>query len=152
MKTIKKPWDYGPLRVQENGRYLANGERPFFWLGDTGWLLFQKLTFAETELYLENRRDKGFTVIQATLIHTLPKAGPGDPLYNNQLSCALGNNDFACPDKEGEFWRHADAVLDKAGELGLYMGLLPAWGSMVKQNFLTEIGRASCRERVLKTV
>jgi hypothetical protein len=139
-EILRKPRETGLLRVQENGRYLANGERPFFWLGDTAWLLFQNLTLEETELYLKNRRDKGFTVIQATVIHTLPKADSGDsslPLNKNQLSCALQNNDFARPDKEGEFWRHADAVLNKAEELGLYMGLLPAWGSMVKQNILT---------------
>jgi len=33
------------LRVTENHRYLMDSEgNPFFWLGDTGWLLFSKLT------------------------------------------------------------------------------------------------------------
>jgi hypothetical protein len=33
------------LRVSENGRYLVGPEgKPFFWLGDTAWLLFQMTT------------------------------------------------------------------------------------------------------------
>ena len=35
-----KPWDNGKLKVSDNQRYLQfeNGQ-PFFWLGETGWLL-----------------------------------------------------------------------------------------------------------------
>jgi len=41
--------------VSENHRFLVtNRGAPFFWLGDTGWLLFAKLSREEAELYLEN--------------------------------------------------------------------------------------------------
>jgi hypothetical protein len=55
----------GQLKVAPNGRYLmtASGQ-PFFWLGDTGWLLFNKLKREEAETYLEDRRKKGFNVIR----------------------------------------------------------------------------------------
>src|SRR5690606_16009942 len=60
----------GPLKVSANGRYFTTASgAPFFWLGDTGWLLFNKLTREEAEKYLENRRAKGFNVIQAMLVH-----------------------------------------------------------------------------------
>jgi len=44
------------LRISDNKRFIEteNGD-PFFWLGDTGWLLFTKLTREETEKYLEDR-------------------------------------------------------------------------------------------------
>lgn len=60
------PWDNGKLKVNENGRYLQheNGA-PFFWQGDTGWLLFQRLNRDEVKQYFANRRDKGFNVIQS---------------------------------------------------------------------------------------
>jgi hypothetical protein len=33
------------LKVSENQRFLMDSEgKPFFWLGNTGWLLFSKLT------------------------------------------------------------------------------------------------------------
>jgi hypothetical protein len=58
--------DMGPIRVSENGRYFVdqNGH-PFFWLGDTQWQLLRSFTLAEAEEILENRRQKGFTVVQA---------------------------------------------------------------------------------------
>ncbi len=36
------------------------------------------------------------------------------------------------------FWEHCDAILEMAKELGLYIGLLPAWGSLVKNQYITE--------------
>ena len=51
----------GRLKVTADGHYLQyeNG-KPFFWLGDTGWELFHRLTKEEIERYLENREKKGF--------------------------------------------------------------------------------------------
>lgn len=62
-----KPWDYGTLGVSKNGKYLVNGEEPFFGLGDTAWLLFQKLSLEEAYVYLRNRKEKGYNVIQELL-------------------------------------------------------------------------------------
>ena len=59
------------LTVSENGRYLTAGGKPFFWLGDTGWLMLSKLNRSETETYLEGRKEKGFNVIQVMLLHSL---------------------------------------------------------------------------------
>lgn len=56
----------------ENHRFLTYSDgKPFFWLGDTGWLLFSKLNCEEAEKYLENRAEKGFNVIQAMVLHEL---------------------------------------------------------------------------------
>lgn len=63
------------LKISENNRYIQteNGD-PFFWLGDTGWLLFSKLTREEAEKYLEDRRQKGFNVIQVMVLHSVKNA------------------------------------------------------------------------------
>lgn len=113
-------WDYGKLRVQENGRYLANGDRPFFWMGDTAWLLFQKCTPEEAYLYLRNRKEKKYSVIQATLVHTLS-----------------GNNVIFTPQNTPDYWERCVQIVDMAADLGLYMALLPCWGSFVKDGLLT---------------
>ena len=139
--SIKKPWDNGILKVTENRRYLTNGDKPFFWLGDTAWLLFQNLNLEQCYTYLKNRVEKGFNVIQATLVHTLPGAdldANSLPVNRNNIRCALVGRDFAQPDIEGGFWDHVDAVVSMAEDLGIYMGLLPAWGAMAKQGLLNE--------------
>lgn len=121
-----KPWENGVLRVSDNQRYLCNGEQPFFWLADTAWLLFQQCSLEETYVYLRNRRDKGFSVIQAVLLHNMEGAAAN--------SLAEAGKDVTDP----LFWEHCDKVVKMAEELGLYMGLLPAWGAMVKGGVLNE--------------
>src|SRR5688500_11348347 len=56
----------GQIQVTADGHFLmqANGE-PFFWLADTAWELFHGLDRSETEQYLQDRAQKGFTVVQA---------------------------------------------------------------------------------------
>src|SRR4051794_27727448 len=71
-----KPFDgpsidfaHGDLRVSDNHRFLVHADgTPFFYLGDTAWELFHRLTLADSERYLENRRAKGFTVIQTVAL------------------------------------------------------------------------------------
>lgn len=79
------------LKVSENKRFLVdeNGN-PFFWLGDTGWLLFSKLDRGEAEAYLADRAQKGFNVIQVMLLHDLS-------VVNAYHDSALVGRNIACP-------------------------------------------------------
>ena len=46
------PWAAGPIRVHAGGQYLQQADgAPFFWLGDTAWLLPQKLNREEVKTY-----------------------------------------------------------------------------------------------------
>ena len=122
-----KPWDFGQLQVSENKRYLMNGAKPFFWLGDTAWLLFEKLSETDIRAYLQNRKHKHFNVIQATLVHSSPAASGCDILVDG---------DFAKPNVNGKYWATVDQAVATAEELGIYMALLPSWGSWAKRGLL----------------
>lgn len=119
-------WDKGILRVSDNRKYLRNGDIPFFWLGDTAWLLMQQCSMEETFLYLKNRKDKGFNILQATLVHSLP----------GEKMSSLANIKKDVTTKE--YWNHCVEVVEMARNLGLYMALLPAWGSVVKSGIFQE--------------
>jgi len=123
------------LKVSENHRYLAdeNGN-PFFWLGDTGWLLFSKLNREDAEKYLTDRAKKGFNVIQIMMLHSLgTKNFYGDSaLINQNVATPLITEGNSFEDKKQyDFWDHMDFVIDKAAEKGLYVGLVPVWGGNV---------------------
>ncbi len=108
------------LEVSENRRFLqeANGA-PFFYLADTAWCLFQRLTLEETETYLQDRAAKGFNVIQMVALGELDA-------QNRAGDAPFENND---PTKPVEaYWRHVDEVVKRTNELGMYAGLLPTWG------------------------
>jgi len=113
----------GKLKISENKRFIEfeNG-KPFFYLADTGWELLHRLSKADAEKYLENRREKGFTVIQAVALAELdglntPNAEGEKPLIDNN------------PEKPNEkYFAHVDWVIKKAAEKGIFIGLLPTWG------------------------
>ena len=113
----------GGLSVSADGRHLVGEDgKPFFWLGDTAWELLHRASADETELYLEDRRRKGFTVIQTVVLAEL--GGLRDPNPNGDLP--LTGNDPARPNQA--YFRHVDAVLAMAEAKGLYLALLPTWG------------------------
>ncbi|WP_347156932.1 glycoside hydrolase family 140 protein [Pontibacter chitinilyticus] len=111
------------LKVSNNKHYIVtDANKPFFWLGGTAWELFHRLTKEEAKTYLEDRAGKGFTVIQAVILAELD----GLKTPNVYGDVPLLNND---PTRLNEkYFKHVDAVIKQAGQLGLYMGLLPTWG------------------------
>jgi hypothetical protein len=122
--------DKGVLRVSEDGRFLQyeNGD-PFFYLGETAWELFHRLSYQEAETFLENRRQKGFTVIQAVLLAELD--GLRTPSVNGEVP--LVDLD---PDRPNEtYFQFVDSVVQLAATKGLFMGLLPTWGDKVDQQW-----------------
>src|SRR5260221_4886727 len=65
------------LKVSSNGRYFVDQDgKPFFYLGDTAWFLFQRLDRKELDDYLKGRARKGFTVIQAYVLRRLEARPP----------------------------------------------------------------------------
>lgn len=111
------------LRISDNDRYIVYSDgKPFFWLGDTAWELFHRTTREEADIYLKNRAEKGFNIIQAVVLAEL------DGL---RVPNAYGETPFdgIDPAKINEaYFEHVDYVIDKANELGMYVGLLPTWG------------------------
>nr|WP_199074933.1 glycoside hydrolase family 140 protein [Pedobacter sp. ASV19] len=123
------------LQVSDNGHYLTKDGQPFFWLGDTGWLLFNKLTREQAVQYLEDRKQKGFNVVQAMVLHTVPSVNIyGDSsLVNGDVSKpAVTKGDSFADAEQYDFWDHIDYVIDQAKERGIYMALVPVWGTNVK--------------------
>jgi len=65
------------LKVSPNGRYFVHQHgKPFFYLGDTAWLLFQRLNREEVDEFLKDRAGKGFTVIQSYVLRGLEANHP----------------------------------------------------------------------------
>ncbi len=114
------------LKISENKRFLIKADgTPFFYLGDTAWELFHRLNREEADNYLKNRAAKGFTVIQGVVLAEL--AGLKDPNPYGHLP--LINNDPTQPNEA--YFEHVDYIVNRAAELGLYIGMLPTWGDKV---------------------
>lgn len=114
---------HGKLMVDPGGRTLRHEDgTPFFYLGDTAWELFHRLGRADAETYLENRRAKGFTVIQAVMLSEL--GGIAVPNANGDLPF----DQFDTDKPNEKYFANADAIVDIAAGKGLVIGVLPSWG------------------------
>lgn len=128
------------LRISDNQRYLQYTDgRPFFWLGDTGWLLPERLDRSEADYYLMKCRLAGYNVVQVQVMD-------GVPSYNiyGQPSLIDGWN-FNGIDRKGiyGYWDHLDYIIDLAQKNGIYIGMVCIWGSMVKDGRIDVEGAKS---------
>ncbi len=130
------------LAVSPNGRYLQTADgTPFFWMADTAWRLLQRLTREEVVQYLEDRKQKGFNVVQLVIAGGSRERNLyGAPAFADgrldQPRVTPGNN--PADPQEYDYWDHLDFVLDEAGARGIYLAMLPAWCSFAKSKALNE--------------
>ncbi len=123
---LSQPSRHGVIQASANGHYLQYADgTPFFWLGDTGWEMFHRLSYPEINTYLENRRQKGFSVIQAVLLAEFD--GLRTPDRNGDVP--LLNENPATPNER--YFLFVDSVVALAASKGLVLALLPTWGDKV---------------------
>jgi hypothetical protein len=121
------------LGVSSSGRFLTLQGKPFFWLGDTAWLLTQVPSRDELELYLETRAEQGFTVIQLTAVMgeqrvwgaTRPGTRGQRPFVDFDVSkpAVTPGNDPADP-VQYDYWDHLDYVLERIHAHGMRAALV----------------------------
>jgi len=127
---IAKPWDNGRLTVSENHRYLVhtNG-RPFFWLGNTAWLISERLNRDEVEFFLTKEHDAGYNVEQIQVLNAIPTfnvygAQANDDSFDMQRFSEKGRYGY---------WEHLDYIVDFAASQGIYIAMDCIWGSQIER-------------------
>lgn len=129
---------HAQIKVSENQKFLETKDaKPFFWLGDTDWELFHRMTREDAEEFINIRSEQGFNVLQAVALAEFngirePNRYGDYPLNNEdptQLLVTPGNNPANA--YEYDYWDHVDFIISKAAEKGIYIGLLPTWGDKV---------------------
>lgn len=130
---------HAQLKVSDNGRHLveAVNNQPFFYLGDTAWELFNRLNRDEVIHYLDNRKRRGFTVIQAVALAEFgglaqPNAHGDTPfLHNDPLTPNLTPGADPVDSAQYDYWDHVDFIIGAIEARGMKVGLLPCWGTYV---------------------
>ena len=116
---------FAQFSVSENKHYLLKEGKPFFWLGDTGWELFHRLTREQADFYLKRRAEQGFTVIQAVALAEFDGLHTPNP-YGH---LPLHSDDPLQPDES--YFKDVDYIIDKAAEYNLTIAFLPTWGDKI---------------------
>jgi hypothetical protein len=114
------------IRVSDNKRFLVTDSgAPFFWLGDTAWELFHRLTREEAAAYCQTRARQRFNVVQAVVLAEFD--GLGTPNAYGELP--LIDRDPTRPNDA--YFKLVDEYIALAARHGLYVALLPTWGDKV---------------------
>jgi hypothetical protein len=119
------------IRVNANARYFVDAnDKPFLWLGDTEWELFNKFSVADATTLCANRRSKGFSALQ---IMVFSVGGPGNANINGQKP--FTNDNVATPNDA--YFKHVDSIVDAAHQNGLVtvIGIYHQnWGQITLSN------------------
>ena len=129
--TAQKPWANGRLKVSENQRFLQfeNG-KPFFWLGETPWLMPERLNRDEVEFYLKTCHDAGYNMAQVQVLNDVPSYN----IYGVPSHDKSGKLLVSAP---YSYWDHLDYIVDMAAQNDIYVGLVCIWGGLVKAGKMT---------------
>ena len=113
-----------PLHVAEGGTYLQDSTgQPYLIHGDTAWSLIAQLKREDVELYLDDRRRRGFNALLVNLIeHQFASKAPANAY--GELPFEMGR---AFDNIAEEYFDHAAWVLQRAEEFGFVVFLTPAY-------------------------
>lgn len=120
-----------PLVAKAGTHLQDQGGRPWFYLADTAWQLFQSLNRDEADHYLATRAKQGFNVIQAV---AYPEFGGIDE-PNALGDLAMHDGDPARPNEA--YFDHVAWGIERAAGYGLTVALLPTWGCHVNPAWAT---------------
>jgi len=112
-----------PIRVAEDGRIFEDASgRPFLLQGDTAWSLIAELKREDAEIYLQDRRKRGFNAILVNLLEHRFSSHPPANAYGEKPfeSDAFG-------ELNPKYFDHAAWVIGRAEQLGMAVFLAPAY-------------------------
>ena len=125
--SIYKPWSHGALTVSANHRYLVHADgTPFFWLGNTSWLLPERLNRDEVEYFLNKEREQGYNVEQIQVLNAIPTYNIyGQPANDESFDFSRFTTGTY------GYWDHLDYIVDMAAANGIYIAMDCIWGSQI---------------------
>ncbi|MBQ9667830.1 MAG: glycoside hydrolase family 140 protein [Prevotella sp.] len=127
----EQPWRHGRLMVSENHRFLMHADgTPFFWQGETAWLMPQRLNRDEVVYYLQTCSRAGYNMVQVQVLNDVPSFN----VYGQPSHDRAGR---LLTDAAYGYWDHLDYIVDQAARSGIYVGMVCIWGGVVKAGKLT---------------
>lgn len=135
------------LKVSDNGRFLVRADgSAFFPIADTAWGMAWRLTREEVDRYMARRKAQKFNTVALVAFPSYD----GMKIYANAYGdypFQVTNNAWepqhpvttpgASPENSDEYdyWDHLEYIIDNAHAHGMYVTLLPSWGSYVAGSY-----------------
>jgi hypothetical protein len=141
-----------PLSVHGSGRYLIDATgAPFMIIGESAWGLIHRLSLAQVDAYIADRKARGFNAAMIMLIRNQEAVSGGSPPNNVNGDAPFSGTPLIPANAVEAYFSHADAILRKfrdAGMLvmlaGCYSGFDDAdgwWDNLTSDQVATNWGR-----------
>ena len=109
--------------MASTGRHVEDrNAKPFLLVGDTAWSLFVALSDSDADVYLENRKQHGFTAVLANLIEHKYAANAPANFYG---FTPFTGQTFTTPREA--YFAHVDYIVKSAAEKGIAVFLFPLY-------------------------
>ena len=115
------------LTISPGRHYLQTEDgKPFFWMGNAAWLMPEKLTREDVDLFLDSCRDNGYNVVQVQVCNEVPSV-----------------NAYGQKSGTEAYWSLVDYIVGKAADNGIYVAMDCIWGRPVRKGRMdTELAAA----------
>jgi hypothetical protein len=126
----------GPIKVSPNKIYLVyNDGDPFFYLGDIACEITWKSYKEQIYQYISNRKNKGFTTIEAVALSHQFFCPYG--VQNRYNETSFLNNDYS--NINPKYFSYLDFIVKTANDSGLIVMLVPLWAHFSEVNNLPHL-------------
>lgn len=122
-RALRTAFGRFPATVSGNGRYILDqfGD-PWMMHGDTAWDLWQNLSLADAQTYLDDRASRGVNLVIVEMEHffttTPPQNLNGDlPFTGTAFQSSLNE----------PYWAHVDEIVDYAATKGITVMFFPCY-------------------------
>ncbi len=133
----------GGIAVSSNGRtFVDQSGAPFFWMGDTAWQLMTNWSPSDVQIYLDNRKNQGFTVVHALLAYDWNNTGCVSPNRNLDGQFPWIDGNPAAPNEV--YFQNVDYIVGQAAQRGMVLALFPvdAAGCIVVPPYVVNSGNS----------
>lgn len=116
-----------PLHIETDKHYLVDASgKPFLLHADTAWSLIADISLADAEVYLEDRRQKGFNAVIVSLLeHKFATNAPNNFYGDAPFTSIPATVDYSVPNPA--YFAHADQVIQIAAAKGILVLLTPSY-------------------------
>src|SRR5271166_511186 len=122
--TLSAPSPGGyPAKLSPDKTHLVDqNDQPAFIVGEAAWSLITQLSDADVDLYLSDRKSRGFNAIWVVAADNVYQANPPLNYYGD---APFDGADFTNPNPP--YWAHVDHVVQRAAAYGITVMLHPAF-------------------------
>lgn len=121
MNSVEKRY----LTISPDGRsFCIDGNKPFFWLGDTAWAFPGRAFWEDWTKYIDFRAEQGYSVM---MVNSLPQYDVMSPVWTRKPFEIKDDDQWDYNEIQEDYFNHLYRMVKYANEKGIIMAIVVIW-------------------------